>query len=79
MGDIADDLIDQMMHGPDRRFWGDEDEEYPVRKKRRDLVCHKCGERNLSWVRTRQGYELGTLDGVVHECKEQLPNPEGFE
>ncbi len=59
MGDEADRLTEQ---GIEAMLYGEEERRY---------TCKYCGEEDLIWVMTKQGWRLS--DGtVLHRCEEYL-------
>lgn len=61
MGDIADDLIDQMIeHG----MWG------KPRRRSSGVTCRHCKARWLWWLPEKRGrYRLMNADGSKHDCR----------
>lgn len=67
MGDIADDIIDDLI-GREDLCW--HIERRSIRKKR-TIVCNNCGIGKLHWHKFGPEWQLKTNDNQLHKCKEE--------
>lgn len=73
MGEMADFFLDQQFDGYDcANEWNDEDIDHDFRTGPDPKSCNKCGESDLFWRHTDDGWRLVDTNGLLHQCKNQV-------
>ena len=68
MGDIADDIIDQMISG--HWFGGSTFSSREYRRPATRVTCKYCGASNLRWQNVKGGaWRVHEKNGGLHRCK----------
>lgn len=73
MGEMADDLINQML----------DDGHFFICRRSRWMqpppTCKRCGSTAVHWVQKNERWSLVDSQGALHVCPQDQPSPEGFE